>query len=70
MNEIKTETATTNFYTKREIDEIVAADKFVTGVLRSANSFDGSAPLWHGWALREAFYAGILYERSKQGANK
>ena len=26
----------------------------------------GPAPLWHGWAVREAFWAGVEWEREQQ----
>lgn len=44
-------------------DEMVAAYRFVDGIKPRADAYDGAAPLWHGWALREAFRAGAAWQR-------
>lgn len=46
-------------------DEVNRAYDYVVSVEATADEYRGLAPLWHGWALREAFLAGISYERSK-----
>lgn len=43
------------------LDEIVAGDNFRRSLLERADSFNGEAPLWHGWALMDAFLAGRDY---------
>lgn len=47
-------------------DALLAAYDLVEKMVGFANDFKGAAPLWHGWALREAFLAGALYEQNKQ----
>ena len=47
-------------------ENTVAAYKFVETMVDRANDFFGSAPLWHGWALREAFIEGIKHHASQQ----
>ena len=50
---------------KRSIKEVQAAVAFVDGVVPRADIMNGIAPLWYGWALREAFLAGIDHERKR-----
>lgn len=47
-------------------DDFLAAYNFVEQMKNFANGFNGAAPWWHGWALREAFFAGILYKQNKR----
>ena len=46
------------------VKEIMAGYNYVTSVLDTAD--DKHALMWHGWALREAFLAGISYAKSKK----
>ena len=42
--------------------EVIAAYQFVDKMESEADDIDATgAPLWHGWALREAFLAGVKY---------
>ena len=34
--------------------------------LARANAYDGPAPLWHGWAIMEAFLAGVEWQKQRQ----
>lgn len=52
---------------KRPIEELVAADDLVQSLTDRADARNSIYPLWHGWALREAFLAGIDYARSHPG---
>lgn len=38
--------------------EEIAAYAFIESMLSRADDLRGAAPLWYGWALREAFEAG------------
>jgi hypothetical protein len=42
-----------------EADAFKASYAFVDSMIPQADLYNGSAPLWHGWALREAFKAGV-----------
>ena len=45
-----------------------AAYDFVDTMVCRADKVDGISPLWHGWALREAFLAGVEWrECHRQG---
>lgn len=50
---------------KPPIEDIVAGDTFRNSLVERADAWDGPAPLWHGWALMDAFLAGIEYAKSK-----
>jgi hypothetical protein len=54
--------------TDRPIEEIKAADAFVESMVPSADNYITNAPLWHGWAIFDAFLAGMDYARSS-GSN-
>ena len=45
--------------------EIAAAYNYVESVKHTTDSTDGGPPMWYGWALREAFLAGISHAREK-----
>jgi len=46
------------------MNEQDAAHRFVESMARKADSRCGAGhPLWHGWALREAYLAGVAAER-------
>jgi hypothetical protein len=46
----------------RPVVEIDAAYQFRLGL--NPDAMYGGAPLWHGWAVHDAFFAGIDYERA------
>lgn len=48
---------------KRPIEEIVAGNAFRDTLVSRADAMSGPAPLWHGWAIMDAFLAGIDYAR-------
>lgn len=55
--------------TERETDDIVAGNTFrETLVPRADSSAAGGFPLWHGWALMEAFLAGTDHGRALSAA--
>lgn len=51
--------------TGRTIEELKAADDFRQSLLDMADEHRGVAPLWHGWAIVDAFLAGMDYARQK-----
>lgn len=57
--------------TDRPIDELAAGHALRETLVPKADGFaNGHAPLWHGWALMEAFLAGIDYGRqTRDGAS-
>jgi hypothetical protein len=48
---------------KRPIEDLEAADAFRNTMLAKADSAKAGAPLWHGWALFDAFLAGLDHAR-------
>jgi hypothetical protein len=50
----------------RPIEELVAGNAFRDSLVRRADSDFSGAPLWHGWALMDAFLAGIDWERKRK----
>lgn len=42
-----------------------AAWDFRETMIPKADAFHGSAPLWYGWAIFDAYVAGILAERER-----
>ena len=55
---------------KRDMDgglhpDVEAAYDYVSGLsVTTVDGCNGNAPFWHGWAIREAFLAGISYAAS------
>lgn len=49
--------------TKAELDSIAAAHIFIAGIESRADHLHLGYPMWHGWALREAFLAGIEWNK-------
>ncbi len=45
------------------IDDLKAAADLIHLLASRADTHDGVAPLWHGWALREAYLKGVAAER-------
>ena len=54
--------------TDRLKEEIQAGYNFRESLVQRADAHAGHAPLWHGWALMDAFLAGIDYARASQRA--
>lgn len=46
------------------IGDLKAGDAFRKTLLPRANAYNGPAPLWHGWAIMDAFLAGAAYGRA------
>ncbi len=47
-------------------NDLAAATAFSDSMVSRADATDrGAYPLWHGWALREAFLAGLAHERER-----
>lgn len=55
---------------KTPIDIILAGDEFRTSLIGRADAHHGPAPLWYGWALMDAFKAGVKWARANQQAQK
>ena len=51
----------------RPIEELQAGDAFREQLVPRADSDFHGAPLWHGWAIMDAFLAGIDYARRADG---
>lgn len=45
--------------------DVLAAYQYVDGVIDTADIHAGISPAWHGWAIREAFLAGVSHAESK-----
>lgn len=58
-------TLTTN---TRPVDELEAGDEFRQTMVAKADADNHGPPMWHGWAIMEAFLAGIDYARKGQAA--
>lgn len=51
----------------RPIEELQAGNAFRDQLVPRADSDHHGAPLWHGWAIMDAFLAGIDYARRSDG---
>lgn len=52
---------------RRSIGDLEAANSFRDSLVPKADGFaNGHAPLWHGWALFDAFLAGMDHARQSQ----
>lgn len=49
---------------ERPIEDLLAGDAFRKTLLPLANGSRMDAPLWHGWALMDAFLAGLDHARA------
>jgi hypothetical protein len=47
----------------RPIEDLRAADAFRATLIARADHYNSGAPLWHGWAIFDAFLAGMDYKR-------
>ena len=56
---------------KPALEELAAADAFVQTIMvpRADQPAYGPYPMWYGWALRDAFYAGAKFARSQAPSN-
>jgi len=54
--------------TDRPIEDIQAGDEFRKSLVERADDWKGPAPLWHGWALMDAFLAGV--DHARQGLTR
>jgi hypothetical protein len=52
----------------RPIEDLEAADAFRATLLNRADGYRGPAPLWHGWAIFDAFLAGMDHARQQPTA--
>lgn len=50
----------------RPIEELKAGDDFRNSLVTRADADHHGAPLWYGWALMDAFLAGIDWERKRR----
>ena len=50
----------------RPIEELKAGEAFRSSLICRADGWHSHAPLWHGWALMDAFLAGIDYARKQK----
>lgn len=57
-----------NSMTERSIDDITAGAAFRKKMVERADCWDGSAPLWHGWVIMDAFLAGMDYAKAGETA--
>ncbi len=55
---------------ERPIEELQAGEEFRRSLLPRADGDLHGAPLWHGWAIMEAFLAGIDYANKNGGLPK
>lgn len=55
--------------TERPIKELQAGNAFRDTLVPKADAYaNGHAPLWHGWAIMDAFLAGIDWGRNQPKA--
>lgn len=46
---------------------LIAAQNLVDTMVSRCDRIDpGNAPMWYGWAIREAFLAGVQYAKSEE----
>ena len=56
--------------TDRPIEDLQAANAFRDTMVPRADSDWHGAPLWHGWAIFDAFLAGMDYARKQKGEHR
>lgn len=49
-----------------QTDPTAAAYRFVDGMVDRRDGYAHGGFLWHGWALREAFLAGVKWARERE----
>jgi hypothetical protein len=47
----------------RPIEDLQAANEYRASLIERADAHHGHAPLWHGWAIFDAFLAGFDHAR-------
>jgi hypothetical protein len=52
-----------------DLNDLTAGNAFRQSLVERADADKHGAPLWHGWALMEAFLAGAEYARGLQKLN-
>lgn len=50
----------------RPIEDLQAADAFRNTLIERSDAMRGGAPLWHGWAIFDAFLAGLDHARRQR----
>jgi hypothetical protein len=50
----------------RPIEDLLAGDEFRRSLKPRADAWNGPAPLWHGWAVMDAFLAGVDHARKAE----
>ena len=50
---------------ERPIEELKAGEELRSSLIEKADEWKGPAPLWHGWAIMDAFLAGIDWARKQ-----
>jgi hypothetical protein len=50
----------------RPIEDIKAGNDYRDSIINAADSWKHDAPLWHGWAIMDAFLAGVDFARQQQ----
>ena len=50
----------------KPIEDLQAGDAFRSTLINKADGWDRNAPLWHGWAIMDAFLAGVDYSAGKK----
>ena len=48
------------------LDDVIAGNAFRNTLLPRADANTSGFPLWHGWAIMDAFLAGIEYSRNQK----
>jgi hypothetical protein len=51
---------------EEERDLFRAIDGFIEELLLHADHWHGKAPLWYGWAVRDAFRAGVAWQQTRK----
>ena len=48
------------------VEEMSAGYDFRDQLIQKADGYIGTAPYWHGWAIMDAFLAGIEWQQQKR----
>jgi hypothetical protein len=49
----------------RDLDLFKAGYAHVDEMMEHADAIDHRAPMWYGWALRSAFWAGAMWQKNR-----
>lgn len=55
---------------ERDIEDLIAGNAFRETLVPRADQMRAGCPLWHGWAIMDAFLAGVDYARSSSSRPK